>query len=432
MIAPPLRLVRLRRLLLLALPLALLLPRWTFTAAIPHLAEASDSPRRCHAGDVADLRPIRWTTAPSHDTLFMPPAAAAAPWARTDMRVGVADELQASLPTCAVRAFTPADMASCLARRPVLFVGDSLMRYQAMELMNTLEFSAHIAWEPPSECENVRGEEQFGSWENYIAISTERLGGRLTCDCYRKEPVWYDVSIPIEGGGLLDGRGKREGHTAFRMWSNRYYRDAARSLSVSMVETLGRSPPAAAYHSLDSMGVDCDVSVTPGCAKVPPCVPGRCDHDPDKAESLPLVIRSLVQRLRPHMLFVNVGLWGIPWAAANVSDGNSAALLAALDFAASPAGGVRSIVWVTTPAKYEVQDEGWPYHSGERFIVDAFRTRGWPVFDRFTATLPLREEALADASLGTRNASFCDGVHFTRPVYRVLNELLLSLVCESG
>jgi hypothetical protein len=120
----------------------------------------------------------------------------------------------------------------------------------------------------------------------------------------------------------------------------------------------------------------------------------------------------------------------VQWRAGD--GGNVAALLAALDWAASAEGGVEEVVWKTTT--HQLHGESGAFDDSplktqqEQLVVAGFRERGWAVLDAAEATAELA--ALAMASEANRTRIFMDAVHFTRNIYRGLNEVLLSMVCR--
>jgi hypothetical protein len=141
----------------------------------------------------------------------------------------------------------------------------------------------------------------------------------------------------------------------------------------------------------------------------------------------------MVLRVRPAVIVANIGLWGIQWS--EEPGGNVDALMSALDWAATPdGGGVKRIIWKTTTAQlaneYGAFDARVLETQHEERVVAAFRSRGWAILDAKGATAPLVPIALSNATERVR--VFEDAVHFTRPVYRALNELLVAVICSEG
>jgi hypothetical protein len=80
---------------------------------------------------------------------------------------------------------TPAAAASCLRGRHIVFLGDSLQRYQYVSLVRWLERGGGGEWvteAPPGEVERAWA----GGWTEYYTQTSARNGGRELCDCWRQ------------------------------------------------------------------------------------------------------------------------------------------------------------------------------------------------------------------------------------------------------
>ena len=341
-------------------------------------------------------------------------------------------EYALELPGCNLSAISPAAARTCLAGRHVMFVGDSVTRYQFLNFAQMLEHGAHVAWDPPTEHDN-----HFGTWENFFAATTERLGPHGVCDCFRpgnseKQAV---VNAP-------------DGNEVWGVLGTRYYRHPAARLEATFVEALGRHPNTV-WHEPRALGVDCHKSPwgldhTDGqvCPAKPLCAPGYCRAPFHHVERWDVGLRKLIARTQPDALVINSGLWGVQWrepASSRVRGTHLERLLSALDWAAAPAprgGGVRTIVWKTTTAQLDGVPGAFDFRplatQGEELVVAAFRARGWPVLDTHALSLPLKALALADADSRRRIYFKDDAVHFSRPIYRAFNELLLAMLCEGS
>jgi hypothetical protein len=314
-------------------------------------------------------------------------------------------------------------MQSCLAGQHILFVGDSVTRYQFLALAQAVETGLHLAWDPITE-----HDDKFGTWANFFAATTERLGGHGVCDCYR--PPNDAPQEALGDGGLR----------AWAVLGSRYYRNPGARLELTFLEALGGSPPASVWHEPRSFGVDCQKSelgigalggAAGACAKELLCKPGFCSSPPDHVQPVWTAIRDMVARTQPAVIVLNSGLWGVQWSEAQ--GGNVELLMGALDWAVA-SGGVRTVVWKTTTA--QMTGMGGSFDAAplatqrEELVVAAFRGRGWPVLQAANATGPLA--AASALSEEVRAQVFVDAVHFTRSVYRGLNELLVSMLCPVG
>jgi hypothetical protein len=207
------------------------------------------------------------------DADYYPPAPGAAVPLPPDAR-GSTDVLSCSdpggcleyalaLPGCNVSAITPLAARRCLAGRHVMFVGDSVTRYQFLGFAQMLEHAAHVAWDPPSEHDN-----RFGTWENFFRATTERLGPHGACDCFRPGND--------EPQALLS---EPDGNEVWGVLGNRYYRHPAARLEATFIEALGGHPNTV-WHEPRAFGVDCEKSPwgleqTAGevCPAAPLCAP---------------------------------------------------------------------------------------------------------------------------------------------------------------
>jgi hypothetical protein len=109
----------------------------------------------------------------------------------------------------------------CLTRaapRGVMLIGDSVTRYQYLNLVYFLETGE---WYSPNPRNS--NEKEFGSWHAFHKITNARLGGRELCDCFRKE--------------------NRSGQIS----ESRMYQD--RELSVTYVQMF--NPPIIRMHGLE-------------------------------------------------------------------------------------------------------------------------------------------------------------------------------------
>lgn len=412
--------------------------------------------RQCSWVEAATLAGgITWSLEPETSTVFLPPLPPTSPSSssgtpgslleRSDiMHSNLSHPPQEFVPHlgvgCSLRAMTPARMRQCLRGRGLLFVGDSVSRYQYLGLAQALETGLHVAWDPPSEHDNF-----FGTWANFYAATTERLGGHSHCDCWRPPNDWPQSVC-------------RGGVCGWAVSGNRYYRWEEEGLEVNFLETLGgaKDPPLGVFHAPQSyFGFHCNSSNPQDSAGAclasgapPLCSPGWCSSPPEHVEPMWDAIRTLVRMSSPAFMVLNSGIWGIQWG----QDGRLEALMSALDWAALPqregGGGVKSVVWKTTtqqltdlqkPPNYQ---EWWPWENfdahllatqREDLVVAEFEKRGWLVLGAAQATLPLKNVAMdATCSPETRSLIFLDGIHYARSIYRGLNEILMTMLCAEG
>ena len=408
-------------------------------------APAAGSPRACSPSEAAALAGgLSWSLEAEATTAYLPASALRADILPLNASAPAPLEFVPRLGSgCSLRAMSPLRMRQCLRGRGVMLVGDSVTRYQYLNLAQSLETGLHIPWDPPTEHDNLHG-----TWANFFAATTERLGGHSACDCWRPPNDWPQE---VCRGGLC----------AWAVLGSRYYAWPEAQLELTFLEALGgaKAPPAAVWHEpAEAFGFHCgkaaaaaaaegrDPALPARCAVPasngsaaaaalgPACAPGECASPPDHVDALWDAIRAMVLRTRPAILVVNSGLWGIQWQEGE--GGNVARLMGALDWAVSSKGGVEVAVWKTTTHQItgdlrEGAFDDTPLRTQrEHLVVEAFRARGWPVLDAAEATRELAARAVNSSS--DREHAFIDAVHFTRSIYRALNELLVSIVCGNA
>ncbi|KAM3569655.1 hypothetical protein VYU27_008259 [Nannochloropsis oceanica] len=72
---------------------------------------------------------------------------------------------------------------TCMKGKHVVFVGDSVTRYQYLSLVSFLETGT---WEEEEEEKSITFKGEWGSWNEYYNLSTSSLNGNEVCDCYRE------------------------------------------------------------------------------------------------------------------------------------------------------------------------------------------------------------------------------------------------------
>lgn len=98
----------------------------------------------------------------------------------------------------------------------IVFVGDSLTRYQYLSLSHYIKFGK---WPDPSVKPNFVWQTDHGTWMNFFMESNKVLFPNEQCDCWR----------PEENGVAL----------APKWFENRYFLDPVRNNSLSMISKLG-------------------------------------------------------------------------------------------------------------------------------------------------------------------------------------------------
>lgn len=258
----------------------------------------------------------------------------------------------------------------CFARRSVALVGDSLTRYQ---YLNLVHFLANGEWESP-EPPNER-ERSHGSWEQFYATTNARMGGHEVCDCYRDQDRLETI---VEHRYFIDG-----------------------DVRVSYRQAFGARYPVA-FHDLAALNVS---SCESGRCAQGLCRPGFCRSAENKGPlHAPGVLAGLVRSFPTTDVFVNAGHW---WP-----EGMDAAVLIA-EAKNGPRG--TAFHWKTTTASQGVR------RFDERALAAALVDSG-------------AFHGVFDAGVLTAGAvgHMWDDKHFEPAIYAGLNQALIAYVCSLG
>ena len=286
----------------------------------------------------------------------------------------------------------------CLRNRRIAFVGDSVTRYQ---YLNLAHFIAHGHWR--SGLPALEDETQWDSWAGFFNGSSARLTtetSQESCDCFRP------------GTPLL-------------ALENRVFTDRDLNLSIAFFQL---------FEGVPSRGIDPErISLSEcrpgaGCRQAG-CQPGFCSNPTWSAlGAVPLAERAAL--FRPDTLIFNSGLW---------PDSTFATPARILELEAVTellrGVGVRDLIWKTTTA---IGFNGPnPALDEDLILMPALRalTPAWRKFDAYAITAPLA--ASVEDGVPITEVYWDSRAHFQPPYYRGLNEaLLLDLMrgcdlCES-
>lgn len=225
----------------------------------------------------------------------------------------------------------------CLERRHVVFIGDSLSRYQYLSLVHFLEYGT---WEEPdAPGKSITYREGWGEdWNDFYRLSSEHLRGHEQCDCFRGRMPWVE---------------------------NRYYRHGG--LSVTFVGWFGDIHPRG--HVLQESRLTCK--------------PGKCSSRHDwKARDIVHFLRELaVPQLQPQVVLINTGLW-------RTLDGHDLQRLVTAAKGLADQG--VEVYWKSTTSRSSLAqwvDDATP---GQAFLQAGLR-----VYDASIFTRPLRNDSTA-------------------------------------
>ena len=286
----------------------------------------------------------------------------------------------------------------CFSNRRISFVGDSVTRYQ---YLNLVHFIAHGRWY--SDYPSFEQEPLWSSWLEFFQGTTARLtneGGSTNekCDCYRS---------PHDGI-------TRE---------NRYFEDSELNLSISYFKFLTGISNRGMNHNKLNLS---DCKEGRGCIQAK-CSPGSCFETDWIATDHMELLEHIASTHRPDTIIFNSGIWhrfknpldkGFT-SAERISD------LLSLARTLFPLG-IKRLFWKTTTAALDGgKDQLGAYEVDMMIQALEQENNGtslsWRVFDAFSLTL---SAIVTGQSL--RIPVSWDSIHFLPDVYRGLNEVLLT------
>ncbi|KAJ1469795.1 hypothetical protein T484DRAFT_1918684 [Baffinella frigidus] len=314
---------------------------------------------------------------------------------------------------CILRRFGREEARACLRNQHLLFVGDSVTRYQYMSLASLL----HRA--PPEGSGNTPSNVcmpglAWGSWKEFHIESSKSFEGRELCDCFRPEGAW-DPSLER------------------RTEENRFLFIPEANASVSFLQVFGGFPmhghlPAPCRGLIGAPPCSLDALNRTTLAKARKVLTeAEYDANPfgeedsfDWQGDVATVLENIVSRLDVDLLLLNSGLWGELTDEESVEE-----IFKAGDSAVAHTNGRK--FWKRTTKRFRCaggarrchRDQWGPEAMGDSVPLAAAARHGWEVYDAAAATAPLEQD------------SFADGIHFRPYVYTQLNNLLLHSLCPT-
>jgi hypothetical protein len=293
---------------------------------------------------------------------------------------------------CGIKRFHHADTVSCLRNKHVLFVGDSLTRYQYLSLVLFLEFGR---W--PEQMGGNRShpgllwEGEFGSWTDYTVATNVVFNRRERCDCYK-------------------GEGPKERSKTI---TNRDYFNPDLNINVTFIGWFEQLQGHFPLGWLDAPPLSKD-----SYRYVPPDWQGGIAILPD------LMLSAFPQGF--DEVVVNTGWWKVP----QLSQGNvplAKRLLHPLQRLLSVKQPGKVPIWATTTLNQHGKGAAPPRDGllGAPYL--AALQLGWRVLDRHGMTVALKRH-LQDVGLPLE-FGWADQLHFRPFVYEEFNNMLLNILC---
>jgi hypothetical protein len=283
------------------------------------------------------------------------------------------------------RMHSPEHVKQAWRNKRIVFIGDSLTRYQTLNLIHFLHTNSWAPSDPPHiEMAKVWGED----WWGYKASTTLRFGCRMICDGFRH---WDWQAFP--------GR------------EHRYYHDQSYNLSIDLHVWLPRTPMLAN----DRPAAWDFVQLCSNLSRI------RAEYEVFEqtakhnfGNNITEFIRRFVGPQNPDILVVNQGIWEFPELRTNRSFLN--------DFVSSLQESAKRVIWkVTTaacdPAKAVIDDDAF---------LGVLRSRNVELYDTFKYS---KDVAFRAKEVG----GICwDKLHYEPFVYRELNIKLIDQLMEGN
>ena len=317
-----------------------------------------------------------------------------------------------TIPDCDLASVTPTFARECLRGQHLAFIGDSVTRYQYLNLAQYIETGN---WTPFSgEGERLSEDErEWPSWNEWFTATTSRLGGNEICDCYRP---------PI---------------AISRCAENRFYYNPVLDVRITFILYFAIEYKTK-HHRLNALNVSCNglrgrEGVVSGraCAQTL-CTPGECVGPFEEwyEERWPYnllkdVLEQLGSSVQPiDNLFLNQGFHLNPaYMPAEIQVDLVDALVLARE-----KGWVGTLWWKMTTMSTNSYNIG---HE-RKWVAASLEPRGVRVFDSYALTGG--EDSPFSVALsvtdGVVGATWDDTMHFRPFVYRGLNEALLAGICQ--
>ena len=299
-------------------------------------------------------------------------------------RVTWSPSLALSIENCSLDKIDWALAQKCVGSTGIQMIGDSITRYQYLNLVHFLATKSWLS-DPSQPNENER---KFAGWNDFYAITNQRMMGHEICDCYREpSKTWIE---------------------------NRYF--VMGKIQITYRQMFHKDYPIMAHDpwllNLTSCNTRCQQAF---------CIPGGCDADTaiDLGTAIqPGVLSKIINSHPAREVFINAGGH---WDSKTIGDTPGRNIVA--DYAEhfrreiEQIKGPPRVHWKMTTANH------WNMVPETAFVDSMIETGHFSsVFDTRALTDVLMESGRADEVLW-------DDAHYNPPVYVGLNQALLAYLC---
>lgn len=298
---------------------------------------------------------------------------------------------------------------SCLKGKTVVFVGDSIMRYQYLSLVDFLEYGiypsdrdcvtrsvyeARLSFESANQtseyyCDALSNEQWWDGWPNFYKYTDNRLNGNGCCDCYRLHGEYKSINF---------------------MENRVYTKNGAKFVYMQFFHYADYTMPGFGaihghWHCLD-----------PSKATPPFCEAGSCSHPVDFNMPLDKAFMQVIKPLQPDFLIFNQGIQGTTndwpdWLWRRVAK-------SALEAVKEKNG---AAIWRTTSAVKKDMNISVDH---DRKAVEMARKYGMEVFNLWAVTESFVKNNMENAYWAW------NGIHFNDWPNAAFNNFLLNSLCR--
>ena len=259
----------------------------------------------------------------------------------------------------------------------IVFMGDSLLRYQYLSLVHFLRSDGKKWLDADTEWENPVREQTFDNWKHFMRVTNSQLSPYEKCDCYRNEGVFKWEYLPY-------------------ITENRFYVDEERNNNLAYIQKYGRADSHWSWDPAEVHNIN------------PPNNGVKEDQDMVHhvgAGDWVTTIRDFLGEMSPKykVLFFNAGHWKHDLKDLELQDRIVEEIRKA---------GMISVYRTTTKMQGQEDDEMWEYEQIMCKKVDFCLDYTW------TRLIP--------------NELYWDNYHFYEPVYRLFNTQLLGMLEDAG
>jgi len=279
---------------------------------------------------------------------------------------------------------TPLKLKELLRNKRIVFIGDSLTRYQYLNFIHFIHFNSWILSSPP----RLEVEGDWSSWKSFHLGSSYRFGCKEICDCYRDKQFFNLGPITKE---------------------NRYYFDVSSNISVNLFFWI---PPKVPIMLQKIPSVK---TFSESCGNIEFSQKQQSNYSPESDfifDDIIDFLSTIIRPLQPDYLIINQGHWHHPKIRSNSTYFR--------EFISLAKSSAKKFIWKTTTARcFNSPDDGV---DGKSFI-NQLNEENVNIFDAFRISLGIA--VYHNNSITDQWTCLQDRHHYRQFVYRELNKKLV-------